>query len=358
MKSSSGLYFSRLDHVRGFAAYLVFVWHFTHLTPQYPVPFSAVPPFPLALLEEGYVGVALFMTLSGYLFAKLVYGHTINYRAFLWSRAVRLLPLLTACIAAWSILGYLGISDPVSFAEIWCGVLLPTLPNGAWSITVEFHFYLLFPFLLLVSNRLGPYILLAGIGVGLCLRAAIWAKHGQVQLLAYWTIIGAIDQFLFGMFFATEKFGPRARGVTAAICGICFLVFWQFLDAKGGFYYLDGGYPSPSALWIIIPTMQGVIFGSFIAWYDEAKFRIPPKIDICLRKLGEWSYSIYLLHFFLRAAFMPLASDRVGQDSNLWWALPASTVVFVLFAPLAGLSYEFFEKPFLRLRKPYIQKSQ
>ncbi|MGY3408223.1 peptidoglycan/LPS O-acetylase OafA/YrhL [Bradyrhizobium sp. GM5.1] len=72
MKSSSGLYFSRLDHIRALAAYLVFVWHFTHLTTQFPVPFSTVPPFPFALVEEGHVGVGLFMTLSGYLFAKLV----------------------------------------------------------------------------------------------------------------------------------------------------------------------------------------------------------------------------------------------------------------------------------------------
>ena len=65
MKSSEGKYFAKLDHVRAFAAYLVFVWHFTHLTAQFPVPAAASPYFPFALLEEGHTGVALFMTLSG-----------------------------------------------------------------------------------------------------------------------------------------------------------------------------------------------------------------------------------------------------------------------------------------------------
>lgn len=265
MKSSSGLYFSRLDHIRALAAYLVFVWHFTHLTTQFPVPFSTVPPFPFALVEEGHVGVGLFMTLSGYLFAKLVNGQAINYPAFLWSRAVRLVPLLAGSLAAWYILSKLHVGSPIYFNQIWRGVLLPTLPNGAWSITVEFHFYLLFPYLLALSNRFGPCALLIGICLSLCLRALLWVKYGEVQLVAYWTIVGAIDQFLMGMFFATAGLGVKARRILAFTCGLLFLVFWQIFDAKGGFFNLDGAYPSPSALWIIIPSAQAVAFGSFVA---------------------------------------------------------------------------------------------
>jgi hypothetical protein len=41
------------------------------------------------MLVEGHTGVALFMTLSGYLFAKPVGDHRIDYPSFLWSRAVR-----------------------------------------------------------------------------------------------------------------------------------------------------------------------------------------------------------------------------------------------------------------------------
>jgi peptidoglycan/LPS O-acetylase OafA/YrhL len=44
------------------------------------------------MLVEGHTGVALFMTLSGYLFAKPVGDHRIDYPSFLWSRAVRLGP--------------------------------------------------------------------------------------------------------------------------------------------------------------------------------------------------------------------------------------------------------------------------
>src|SRR5258708_15325185 len=99
MRSSSGAHYIALDHVRGLAAFMVFAWHFTHAWYGFPIPFEYVPAvFPFALLDEGHTGVALFMTLSGYLFAKLLDGKTIDYRAFLWNRVLRLVPLLTAVI--------------------------------------------------------------------------------------------------------------------------------------------------------------------------------------------------------------------------------------------------------------------
>ena len=59
MRSTEGIYYSRLDHVRAFAAYLVFMWHFLHMTPHFPVPYASNPVFPFALLDEGHTGVAL-----------------------------------------------------------------------------------------------------------------------------------------------------------------------------------------------------------------------------------------------------------------------------------------------------------
>ncbi len=81
MRSTEGVYYSRLDHVRALAAYLVFVWHLLHMTPNFPVPYASAPPFPFALFDEGHTGVALFMTLSGYLFAKLVGDHASIFAA-------------------------------------------------------------------------------------------------------------------------------------------------------------------------------------------------------------------------------------------------------------------------------------
>ncbi|MEP6933477.1 MAG: acyltransferase family protein, partial [Nitrospirota bacterium] len=74
MKSSSGAYYGGLDHVRAIALFMVFTWHFIHVDSGQ---FAPPPVFPLSLLTEGHTGVALFITLSGYLFAKLLDGKKI-----------------------------------------------------------------------------------------------------------------------------------------------------------------------------------------------------------------------------------------------------------------------------------------
>ena len=96
MRSSTGAYYVGLDHLRALAALLVFEWHFIHAQ---AVPFEYVPRFfPAAIIDEGHCGVALFMCLSGYLFAKLLNGKQINYSGFIWNRFVRLAPLLVFVI--------------------------------------------------------------------------------------------------------------------------------------------------------------------------------------------------------------------------------------------------------------------
>lgn len=353
MRSTEGLYFSRLDHVRALAAYLVFVWHFLHMTPQFPVPYAASPVFPLALFDEGHTGVALFMTLSGYLFAKLVGDHRVDFPCFLWSRAVRLAPLLIVVIAAWVTIGWLT-GTPIPLDDLIGGFVLPTWPRGTWSIAIELHFYLLFPLLLILARRYGPFALIGVVAMALLVRADWWRTYGEAQHIAYWTIAGRIDQFVFGMLFATMPVRRPALRVVAGVSFASFLVLWTAFDRAGGFYHFDGS-PSQSPLWIVIPTIEGVTWASLIACYEGASFKMPAWLDRALAKVGEWSYSIYLLHFFPIILLRNLCWERAGSPGDFYVALIAANVAFVAFLPVAGLSYSIFEKRFLAYRKHYLR---
>lgn len=356
MRSTDGQYFSRLDHVRAVAAYLVFIWHFLHMTPQFPVPYASAPVFPFALFDEGHTGVALFMTLSGYLFARLVGNHEINLRNFFWSRTVRLGPLVIVCLAAWWAIGWLR-GDPLPASDLLWGFLLPTWPKGAWSIAIELHFYLLFPFLLMACRRFGPKVLLAVLAAAIIQRINWWVSVGEVQHLAYWTIAGRIDQFLLGMFFALVPLRRAPLAAIAAVSMLVFLIVWDQFDRIGGFHNRTGE-PSESALWIAIPTIEAITYASLIAWYDGSSLRLPGWLDRGLATVGEWSFSIYLLHFFPIVLLRALFDNRIGSAEHFFPALALGTLAFLAFLPIAGLSYVCFERKFLAYRKPYLRKGQ
>jgi hypothetical protein len=93
----------------------------------------------------------------------------------------------------------------------------------------------------------------------------------------------------------------------------------------GGFHHLDGT-PSKSPLWIFIPTAEAITWGSLIAFYEGATFRLPGWLDRALAKVGEWSYSIYLLHFFPIVLMRHLFWERNGSadDFSRRWSWPTS----------------------------------
>lgn len=358
MRSSSGEHYLALDHIRALAALLVFTWHFTHASTGFPVTFDYSPfLFPLSLLDEGHTGVALFMTLSGYLFAKLLHGKTINYKAFLWNRAIRLLPLLAVVLLAnGAYLVVRGKTTLVDYANtIAEGVIFPSLPNGGWSITVEFHYYLILP-LFLYMVRKSKWLPVSIILSSIIVRTLVHVKAGEVQSLAYWTIIGRIDQFALGMLaFQLRSYATKRHGFVAFYL-TSFLLFYWYFDAQGGFMAAPS-YPSPSRLWIILPTVEGLSYAVGIAWYDTSFSPSNGGFSRYVGYAGAYSYSIYLLHYNVVFRAARFINDHIMDLSNFYLACAWSAVCFLAMIPIGYLSFRFIELPFLKHRKRYVNSS-
>jgi peptidoglycan/LPS O-acetylase OafA/YrhL len=354
MKSSAGEHYIALDHVRALAAFMVFTWHFTHGRTGHPIPFEYVPSlFPLSLLAEGHTGVALFMTLSGYLFAKLLDGKAVDYGQFLWNRALRLLPLLAIVVL---IVGIMVVENGISPARyayaIALGAIFPKLPNGGWSITAEAHCYLILPLFLWMLRR-SRWLPLGIVAAAIALRALIHWNTGEVQMAAYYTIIGRIDQFVLGMlaYHFRERFA--GRHLLAAACFAAFTLFYWIFELQGGFFHLRS-FPSTSALWIVMPTAEGLGYAALIAWYDNSFAHSNGAASRFIGRIGTYSYSIYLLHFFFVFSAARFVHERVMDIGNFYVACLWSAAMFLLMVPLGYLSFRFVESPFLRLRRRYI----
>jgi len=349
MRATSGAHFIALDHVRALAAFMVFTWHFVHGGNGYPVPMGYAPViFPFALLDEGHSGVALFMTLSGYLFAKLLDGKSVNYAIFLWNRMLRLLPLLTVALLIYGIRAvHGGMSLSTLSASIVEGTVLPTLPNGAWSLTVEFHYYAILP-LFLWMIRKSRWLPLSIVAAAIMLRISIYHYQGNIQYLAYWTIIGRVDQFALGMLAFHFRTAFCRQHMLVATILLLFSTFYWYLDLRGGSF---GG---PEWLWIFLPTIEGLAYAIGISWYDASFSHSTSGFSRFAGRIGEYSYSIYLLHVFFVFNAANFVNTRIMDLSNFYVACLWSAACFLVMMPIGYVSFRFIEAPFLGLRRAYV----
>jgi len=346
LKSTTGKYYIGLDHIRALAAFIVFTWHFIHVNNG---KFADPPTFPLSLLTEGHTGVSLFMVLSGYLFAKLLGGKNIIYKQFIWNRFLRLAPLLFFVVLIVGIREYFSGQDMVSYAEsILHGLVRPSLPNGGWSITVEFHFYLLLPLLLFLTNK-WKYSLLLFLVLVIVLRVFLYQKIGEMQTLSYWTIVGRIDQFLLGILAFQFRNNIANKHFIVLLVLLMFLCFYWYFDSMGGYYKTTS-----SSIWIYMPTIEAVAYCLLIAWYDNSFEHSTGKISQFIASIGTYSYSIYLLHFFFVFKMSNIIHYHIVDLSNIHLAMLFSVFCFLLMVPISFLSYKFIELPFLKFRTKYI----
>ena len=363
MQSSSGNHWIALDHVRALAAFCVFTWHFVHGANGYPLDLAGAPiVFPMAILDEGHTGVALFMTLSGYLFAKLLDGKSIDYNAFFWNRFLRLAPLLFLVIFFNAVVETVtgGGSGLLAYLKITAASLIVPFPrpisdNGIWSILVEVHFYLVLP-LLLIASRHWKLALVICVASAVALRAILLASGGDIQQIAYWTIVGRIDQFLLGIIAFQNRHLMFKGHFAAGLIATAFCLFYYWFDARGG-YAAAGLQPGATALWVVLPTFEAIAYAAIIAYYDGTYSPRSSGLSGLVAKAGTFSYSIYLLHFFI--VFQ--AADFVHRDvmpiSNFYVACLWSLLCFCLMVPVGWLSYNCIERPFLRLRRNYVRES-
>ena len=366
MQSKNIRYMARLDHLRALAAFSVLLFH-VRLNTMSALPSSILSKIPI--IEQGHSGVALFMVISGFILAHIVGDAEIDVPRFYLNRVLRIYPLFIFIVA----LGFFATPDPrpVSDGIDFLMALLPIsnlyrlhygLYGGAlWSIAVELQFYLLFPFLyrrLRYAGWKGFAILLSAL---VAVRCIAYLTTGAVHQLAYFSLFGGLDAFVFGLI--THEIYQKLNGRSLptwlpvlVFAGIVVLLDISFRHQ--GFFHVDYNHVtadgiSKSALWIIWPTIQAAAFGALVVSYLGASaVNFGANLSALTAWLGKISYSLYIWHI----AILLMVMQRLQNMTGIWLYAGGLFLVATCVAVAAG-SYYVIERPFLRYRVRYVKTS-
>ncbi len=286
----------------------------------------------------GYLGVDAFFVLSGFLITGLLVSRPQPILRFYARRAIRLYPALVAMVAltfALSPLYPAPPTQPVSDALIALLYLSdiarpllgrPQYMEHTWSLSIEEHFYLLWPLLLplLLRSRHRPWlVLLAAYLVLTAWRMYSWRVLGwQATYFRFDTHVSGI---VLGALIALKP--PPARAAWAMAFGGFVLAALLFEDHALGVYVTAFEVACAGVVLLASRHRLGMLASKPLAW------------------LGLRSYGIYLYHF-------PLLWIFRGKMS---W-LPLTATICAGSIVLAAASFATIERWAMSRRERVLER--
>jgi peptidoglycan/LPS O-acetylase OafA/YrhL len=321
-----------LDGLRGVAVFMVLLLHHNYL-------------------NVGWMGVDVFFALSGFLITSILrrMREDEHYWAQFWiKRGTRILPPLVLTIAlvpvfrlhssAGQLAAYaLSLGDYLTYARPHYETLAPL-----WSLAVEEHFYLAWPFAVRFMNRrsllhlIGALLLLESI-----LRAAVSIHHRSFSLV-YYTTPFRLDGLLFGSLLAVlfespskkEVIGRFSASIAVALAAVYIgmrvglgLRFTK--DANSGMLYNLAAYP--------LVALGCAALLAYVLTHGES---------VCVRLLsfgpvvflGSISYGVYLYQVPIKQ----IVTRATGLTNRHAFFVDLPLTIF-----FSWMSFKFYERPFV-----------
>ncbi len=315
----------------------------------------------------GAFGVTVFFFLSGYLITSLLrLEHTssgrVSLRDFYLRRVLRILPPFYAVLLLAALLTLSGalpgtLSTWPMVAQIGHVTNYWNIVNGAegqpagtgvyWSLAVEEHFYLVFPFLFILLQRVFKdrfraqgAVLLALCGLVLAWRFALVFGLGATPERTGLASDTRVDSILFGCALAVMANPMLDKQRLPA-----WLWRWVLLPLGMGLLLVSFLYRAPWFRESLRYTVQGMgLIPLFVVSMREPDFLPFRLLNLkWVKHVGLLSYSLYLIHQVVIFTVHPL----VPGLHPLWRGALELTVALLL----AEVVHRLIEKPCARLRR-------
>ena len=302
-------------------------------------------------------GVTLFFLVSAFTLTLSVAGRPLDLRKFFVRRIARVAPgywlaglgytlLAGAAPRLWAPLG-VSVHDfliAAFFGSAWLGGPSFAVVPGGWSVSVEMTFYLLLPLLIIVINgRLWRALLLFGLAL---IAAQLRTRHefvvGSWSFAEYCNPIIQFPVFLLGIVAAmfVRRFDPRCPAIAAPLALLVAIFVVPF---------------SPIPDWHILTSVQFALV-SVIAVVVAATRPSKLLSNAAIRRVGEVSYSMYLVHFIVLPFSLYIAEQAYPEADWKTFVLHFLITVIIAFV-LSCVTYRFVEQPFVRWAHRSVGKS-
>ncbi len=362
VKTSKAVYLPGLNGLRALAAIAVVVSHITLGLNEFGLNnkiFGTDGNGNAKGLDLAGNGVTIFFTLSGFLITFLLLKEKeispLKIKAFYIRRLLRIWPLYYLYFfASLLTLFIFSISYPASSLPFYIFlaanvpfIIEKTIPFLAhyWSLGVEEQFYLFFPQLAKLSNRRLLKTSCILILIFILLKFLFWLLYRKYGIqLPYVTmnvtrfhvmLIGVVAAVLYYnknekfLFYATHKF-------TQLFCWSCI-----FLIAINRFHIasvIDGELISIIAVFLILGQIT-------------RRNRIINLENKLCDFIGKISYGIYVIHplilFYFTKLLGQFKTDAFANYVIIYFLILSATLI------AAYISYEYFEKRFLKLKEKF-----
>lgn len=337
-----------LDYLRGLAALAIMAYHYLGWTYGH---FDADS----FMGRVGVYGVSIFYVLSGLTLYHVYYqSMSLEVRSlkdFFIKRLFRIFPLLWLVMGATLLiskerhdtyelfLNFTGLFSVLEWEEY--------IGTGVWSIGNELVFYLFFPLFIVLSKRsLSAFYAFCALLFGLYVYFAFFVLQEKQSLSSQWAhFINPLNQvFLFLGGYLIGLWSERWK-ISAS------LTYGLFVGAALLFTY----YPVEGNVIHLVTDNTRLVFTllCFILCFSlyKTNLKLPALADAWLKRLGEISYSLYLLHplvwFVVKAVYVLLAA-YTSLSIALEYQLGMAVLLSLL---LSNLVYDRYERFFVQAGK-------
>jgi len=360
--NKSALYYPELDSLRFFAFLLVLVHH---------APYVRSIPLWKNLSLYGWMGVDLFLCLSAFLFARLLFVEyqekgNINVGYFYLRRALRIWPLyfiflgvmliITILFNGWNsvvmqrFIGMLTFTDNLASAMMGYNTAI-LYSAHIWTISYEEQFYLVIPWVLRkfyqIKKSTTGVILVGAMLIGMLFRALF--IYNQFDHPVIWVLpITHFESIFGGLMVGLGLFDKPLKKIPG----------WLLLLAGAFALYLVTSLPNVNLIqWRLMLTYPLIGIGTSLILFAVMQGNLGPLSYLFKNKilgyLGKISYGLYVFHFVGLELAHNLTIAYVSEQRLLVYPATVLLISLVITVAISMASYQFLERPFLRLKERF-----